>query len=184
MMNMLNTKYIIYHPELPPAINSYALSNAWFVPAYEFVNTPDDELAAIENLKPAQKAVIDKRFESELAGLTITPDSAASIEMAEYKPNKLTYKVKAASEQVAVFSEVYYENGWQAYIDGKAAPHFRADWILRAMRIPAGEHEVIFKFEPKGYHISRTVATASSGLLTLMLIGAVIFMLLPKKKEE
>lgn len=184
VMNMLNMKYVIYHPELPPVINPYALGNAWFVKSYETVDNADQELASLKTLIPADKAIVDKRFDGQLSGLNVVADSTATIEQTSYKPNVITYKTKAASEQLAVFSEVYYDNGWQAYIDGKPVDHMRADWILRALRVPAGEHEVVFKFEPHAYRTCRGVATASSGILTLLLIASIIFAFVPAKRKE
>ncbi|MDR2950930.1 MAG: YfhO family protein [Prevotella sp.] len=183
-LNMLNAKYIIFHPEQEPLVNPYAIGEAWFVDEYKMVNNADEEIAAINTLNPRQTAIVDKRFENELSGLTIVSDSTATIELTEYKPDMLKYKSKAASEQLAVLSEIYFSNGWQAYIDGKEAPHFRADWTLRAMRVPAGEHEIVFEFRPKGYITSRLVATASSGILVLLLIGTIILNYKPKRKEE
>lgn len=183
-LNMLNAKYVIYHPEQPPLVNPNAMGNAWFVNEYKLVNNADQEIAAINTLDPHTTAVVDKRFESELSGLKITPDSTATIELVSYKPDVLTYKTKAASEQLAVLSEIYFSNGWQAYVDGKEVPHFRADWTLRAMRVPAGEHEIVFKFEPQGYYNSRHVATASSAVLVLLLIGIIIRPFVLKRKEK
>ncbi len=172
-LNMLNGKYIIFNSEHPPLINPYAMGNGWFVSDYKLVNNADEEIAAINMVDPKQTAIVDKRFEAELSGLSIMADSAATIELTEYKPNELKYKSKTSSEQLAVLSEMYFADGWQAYIDGKEVPHFRADWTLRALRVPAGEHEIVFKFEPKDYNLSRTVATASSGILILLLVGMV-----------
>lgn len=183
-LNMLNAKYVIYHPEQPPLVNPNAMGNAWFVNEYKLVNNADEEIAAINTLDPHTTAVVDKRFESELSGLKITPDSTATIELVSYKPDVLTYKTKAVSEQLAVLSEIYFSNGWQAYVDGKEVPHFRADWTLRAMRVPAGEHEIVFKFEPQGYYNSRHVATASSAVLVLLLIGIIIRPFVLKRKEK
>ena len=183
-LNMLNAKYVIYHPEQPPLVNPNAMGNAWFVNEYKLVNNADEEIAAINTLDPHTTAVVDKRFESELSGLKITPDSTATIELVSYKPDVLTYKTKAVSEQLAVLSEIYFSNGWQAYVDGKEVPHFRADWTLRAMRVPAGEHEIVFKFEPQGYYNSRHVATASSVVLVLLLIGIIIRPFVLKRKEK
>lgn len=182
-LNMLNTKYIIFNPETGPIENPYAYGNAWFVHDYKFVNNADEEIAALNTLEPLQTAVIDKRFESELAGLKISPDSTATIVMTEYKPNKVTYKSKAAGEQLAVFSEIYYPHGWQAYIDGKEVPHVRADWTLRALRIPAGEHEIVFNFYPKGYMTSTKVTTFSTGGLILLLLALGFFSIRKRKKE-
>lgn len=183
-LNMLNAKYVIYHPEQPPLVNPNAMGNAWFVNEYKLVNNADEEIAAINTLDPHTTAVVDKRFESELSGLKITPDSTATIELVSYKPDVLTYKTKAVSEQLAVLSEIYFSNGWQAYVDGEEVPHFRADWTLRAMRVPAGEHEIVFKFEPQGYYNSRHVATASSAVLVLLLIGIIIRPFVLKRKEK
>ncbi|MFV0538639.1 MAG: YfhO family protein [Dysgonomonas sp.] len=182
-LNMLNAKYVIYHPSQPPLVNPHAMGNAWFVNEYKLVNNANDEILALNEIDLSKTAVVDKRFEGELSALNIAADSTATITLTEYKPNRLTYKSKAGSEQLAVLSEMYFSDGWQAYVDGQEVPHFRADWTLRAMRVPAGEHEIIFKFEPKGYHTSRTVATASSALLILLLIGIVV-MPFVKKREE
>jgi hypothetical protein len=182
-LNMLNARYVIFHPEQPPLINPYAMGNGWFVDEYKLVNNADEEIAAVNTFEPYKTAVVDKRFESELSGLNIVPDSTATIEMTAYKPDILTYKSKAAGEQLAVLSEIYFRNGWQAYIDGKEVPHFRADWTLRAMRIPAGEHEIVFKFEPEGHYTSLHVATASSAVLVLFLLGIIIRPFVKKKEE-
>lgn len=136
-LNMLNAKYVIYHPEQPPLQNPDAMGNAWFVDEYKFVENADQEIAALNTLNAHKTAVIDKRFEGELSGLTILPDSLATMEMIEYKPDMIKYRSKTASEQLAVLSEIYYADGWQAYLDGNEVPHFRADWTLRAMRVPA-----------------------------------------------
>lgn len=182
-LNMLNAKYMIFHPELPAIENKNAMGNAWFVSEYKFVENADAEITEITSLfDPQQVAVVDKRFEAELSGLSITPDSTATIELTSYKPNILTYKSIANSEQLAVFSEIYFSNGWKAFVDGEEVPHLRADWTLRAMRVPAGEHEIVFKFEPEGYNNSRLAATASSGLLILLLIAMLGFSF--KKKED
>lgn len=172
-LNMLNAKYIIFHPEQAPLQNPYAMGNAWFVDNYTFVDNADKEIAALNTLDIKTTAVVDKRFEDKLTGFSITPDSTAIIELTEYKPNALKYKSSAQSEQLAVLSEIYYPNGWEAYIDGKPAEYFCADWTLRAIRIPAGQHEIEFKFEPHGYNTARGIASASSGLLVLLLIGGI-----------
>lgn len=184
-LNMLNGKYIIFHSDLPPLVNENALGNAWFVDEYKLVNNADEEIAEITSLwNPRQTAIIDKRFESEITGLNIVPDSTATIELTQYKPNKLKYKSKSSNEQLAIFSENYFSDGWHAYIDGKEIPHFRADWTLRALRVPAGEHEIEFIFEANGYYLSRTIVTASSAILILLLIGMLIVPFVRKRKED
>ena len=148
---MLNTRYIIYNPEQPPLRNPFAFGNAWFVDKVEVVENADAEIAALNTINPLTTAVVDKRFANEVKGFTPQLDSTATITLDSYRPNKLVYTTKTNSEQLAVFSEIYYQPGWEATIDGKPASHFRADWILRAMLVPAGEHQIVFEFRPQGY---------------------------------
>ena len=183
-LNMLNARYMIFDAQQPPLVNPFAMGNAWFVENYRFVENADAEIEALNTLYPEIEAVIDRRYESELSGLNIQADSAAVITLTSYKPNVLTYRAKARSEQLAVFSEVFYANGWNAYIDDKPAPHFCADWILRAMRVPEGEHEIVFKFEPAAYNTSRAVASASSALLILLLMSTVVIYFTRNSKEK
>lgn len=175
VLNMLNTRYIIYNPEQPPLVNLFAYGNAWFVSSVQLVENADAEIAALDTYQPFETAIVDKRFAPALEGFTPQTDSTAMIELESYRPNKLTYLSNAATEQLAVFSEIYYQPGWKATIDGKPAEHFRADWILRAMRIPAGEHEIVFEFCPDGYILAANVEAYSSFLILLLLIGAVVY---------
>ncbi|MBR5297906.1 MAG: YfhO family protein [Parabacteroides sp.] len=174
-LNMLNTRYIIYNPEQAPLRNPFALGNAWFVDSVKFVDSADEEITALDTLNPLKEAVIDKRFEKELEGFVPQTDSAATIVLAEYRPNRLTYKSNSEKEQLAVFSEVYYQPGWIASIDGKEVPHFRVDWTLRGLLVPAGEHDVVFEFKPKGYITASYVASYSSLVILLLLLIAVGF---------
>jgi hypothetical protein len=172
-LNMLNTRYIIYNAEAPPLVNKHELGNAWFVPVYNIVPDADAEMAAVTSFNPESEAIVDKRFENLLTGLQITPDTSARIALTEYRANYLKYSASTASEQLAVFSEVYYAKGWEAMVDGKSMPHFRADYLLRAMRIPAGEHTIEFRFHPKSYFLGEKVSFASSLLLIMMIIGTI-----------
>lgn len=182
-LNMLDAKYIIFNPEAAPLQNPYALGSAWFVDNYKIVENADAEIAALKDFNPAQTVIIDKRYQSEVEGFTASKDSLGSIEMTTYKPDLLTYKSKANSEQLAVFSEIYYEKGWNAYIDGKPASYVCANWTLRAMRIPAGEHQIEFKFEPTEYNATRTAVTASSAVVILILIGFIVNLFIQRRKE-
>lgn len=172
-LNMLNTRYIIYNPEQPPLVNPYAYGNAWFVDNVLMADNADAEIAALNTIDPLETVVVDKRFAKDLEGFTPQQDTTATIVLENYRPNRLTYKSKAAKEQLAVFSEVYYQPGWKATIDGKEVPHFRGDWILRAMRIPAGEHTIEFEFRPEGYVTAAYLSAYSSFLILLLLIAAV-----------
>jgi hypothetical protein len=170
-MNMLNTRYIIYNTEAPPLVNRHETGNAWFVQKITMVNNADEEIAAISNFNPAEVAIVDTRFTDALQGFTAVPDSTASIDLMEYRANYLKFSSKAATEQLAVFSEIYYDKGWQAYIDEKPVEHFRADYILRSMRIPAGNHIIEFKFHPRSYFMGEKISLASSLLLLLLIVG-------------
>jgi hypothetical protein len=168
VLNMLNTKYFILAPSTQGVItNTSALGNAWFVDDYKLVPNANAEIQAIRNFNPANTAIIDQRYLNLLNGLAISPDSSASIRLTNYEPDYLTYESNTASPQVAVFSEIFYRGNtdWQAYIDGQPVQHFRANYILRAMVVPAGKHKIEFRFEPKTYHQGETIALISSILL-------------------
>ena len=171
-LNMLNTRYIIYNPDQAPIRNPYAYGNAWFVDKVDIVENADAEIDALNTIDPLKTAVVDKRFAKDLEGFTPQVDSTATIVLEKYRPNRLTYKTKASSEQLAVFSEIYYP-GWKVTIDGKEVTHFRADWILRGMLVPAGEHTIVFDFHPDTYVLAANVSAYSSFLILLLLIAAV-----------
>ena len=171
-LNMLNTRYIIYNPDQAPIRNPYAYGNAWFVDKVDIVENADAEIEALNTIDPLKTAVVDKRFAKDLEGFTPQVDSTATIVLEKYRPNRLTYKTKASSEQLAVFSEIYYP-GWKVTIDGKEATHFRADWILRGMLVPAGEHTIVFDFHPDTYVLAANVSAYSSFLILLLLIAAI-----------
>ena len=172
VLNMLNTRYLVYNPEAPPLLNKYAFGNAWFVNQLSLVPNADAELAALSTQNPRTTAIVDERFKTELAGYNYQPDPSAQIKLLAYKANELTYESNVSSEQLAVFSEIYFKDGWNAYVDGKLTPHFRADYVLRAMRIPAGKHHVVFKFEPTVYQTGERISMACSSLLLLLTFGA------------
>lgn len=175
VLNMLNTKYFIVNGQEgsgPMAQqNPGALGAAWFVREYQLVPDADAEMKALDDFQPAQTAIVDKRFGDQLQGFTPVYDSAAVVRHTDYKPNHLTYETETASEQLAVFSEIYYDKGWKAFIDGQPAPHFRVNYVLRAMRIPAGKHKVEFKFEPAVYYTGEKIALAGSIILLLLVAG-------------
>lgn len=175
-LNMLNTKYIIISKDIPPIVNSSALGNAWFVSELEFVKSPDDEINSLGSFDPAVKAIADERFKGSIQSTTFTVDETnTSINLQAYAPNELVYTSNNSNEGLAVFSEIYYAKGWNAYIDGKMVEHLRVNYLLRALPIPAGKHEIVFKFEPSIYHNSEKVAYASSALILLFLLGFSIF---------
>ena len=177
VLNMLNTKYFIVQDKevgQRAQLNPSALGNAWFVDEYRIVENADAEMAAIQEFSPRAEAIIDQRFEERIGGLQISPDSGAQIVLMENKSNHLTYSSNAASDQLAVFSEIFYENGWNAYVDGELKPHARANYILRSMVVPAGEHTIEFKFEPESYIVGEKLSMAGSVLMLLFLLGGIV----------
>ena len=167
VLNMLNTKYFIFPlqgGQTVPLPNPYALGNAWFVDEVKYVGNANEEIEAIHGLEPSQVAVVDKKFEPVVK--SVPSDSTATIELVAYEPNYLKYEVNSEKGGTVVFSEIYYP-GWQSTVDGEEVPHGRADYILRAMNIPAGKHVVEFRFDPKSLHLTETIAFVALGLLAL-----------------
>jgi len=174
VLNMLNTKYIIQpddkkQPTVIP--NTQACGNAWFAEEMKYVKNANEELDALKDFDPEKTAVIDERFKSTIGSFKPLEDPAALIKLVNYKPNHLQYQLNTSKDQLAVFSEIYYRKGWNAYVDGVLTPHFRADYVLRAMVVPAGKHLVEFKFEPKVFRIGEKVSFATSLLVILLALG-------------
>lgn len=171
VLNMLNTRYFIFplqDGKTVPIQNPYTLGNAWFVNEVQYVDNANEEIDALHRIDPAKTAVVDKKFSAEVKSAAET-DTLGTIKLTAYEPNDLKYEVNSKTGGTVVFSEIYYP-GWQAYIDGVEAPHGRADYILRAMNVPAGKHVVEFKFDPKSLHVTETVAFVALGVLTCVLV--------------
>lgn len=175
VLNMLNTKYIVINPQGAPIENRSASGNAWFVKDYKLVDSPDEEILSLKTIDPSQTAIIGKDFADLIKDKSFNYDENGEIKLISYAPNKLEYKTQVTDEQLAIFSEVYYPKGWKVYIDGKPVELLRADYILRAMVIPAGEHNITFRFEPGSYHQGALISGISSGILLLLLIASIIF---------
>ena len=175
VLDMLNTKYFIgVSQETGQMIvqpNRQALGPAWFVKEFKMVANADSEMTALTNFNPAQTAIVDQRFSKNIEGLKIAFDSTATIKLVDYRANRLTYEASAQSEQLAVLSEIYYDKGWKAFIDGKEVPHIRVNYVLRALRVPAGNHKIEFRFEPEVYFTGEKIALAGSLLLILAFVG-------------
>jgi hypothetical protein len=152
VLNMLNTKYFIVDNdkgEKQAQQNPDANGNAWFVENVKVVNSANSELQILDSLNTKMSAVIDKSKLLDNVNFNFEKDSTATIKLINYDVTELTYRTKTEKEQFVVFSEIYYKDGWNAYIDGKLTNHFRVNYVLRGMKIPAGEHEIEYKFEPK-----------------------------------
>jgi hypothetical protein len=173
VLNMLNTRYIIINPETQPIINSHALGNAWFVNNVRVVENADADVAALSEINLSHEITLDRRYEGLLEKRTFPEDSTATIQLTAYQPNRMEYSCVCGSDQLAVFSEIFYEKGWQAYVDGEPVDHFRANYLLRGMVIPEGTHEVVFEFRPRAYFTGTTVSVISSLLVIFLLLGAI-----------
>jgi hypothetical protein len=185
VLNMLNTKYIIFPGEENQEsvqLNEDANGNAWFVEEVKWVDSADEEIRALDSLESRRVVVVNREFEDHLESFRPRKEIGSSLELTSYKANELTYRSKSNSEQLAVFSEMYYEKGWKAYVDGELAPHFRANYVLRAMRVPAGEHEIVFRFEPDVITRGNRVTLASYALL--LLVPGVWFLLDKKRNVQ
>jgi len=181
VINMLNTKYFIYDVNNPPLGNPHALGNVWLVKNVKIVNKADEEVTSLKNFDPKTTAIVNKSFEKELSGFT-SGSGEGQIKLTEYQPNYLKYEATVNSgSQLAVFSEIYYPKGWKSFIDGKEADHLQVDFVLRAMVIPSGKHEIEFKFEPASYYLGNKVSLASS-ILLLLAIGGYIYYSFKSKK--
>lgn len=183
VFDMLNTRYIIDQKQQLQR-NPRALGNAWFVEDIKKVSTPNEEIESLNGFKADSTAIVlDKEFDNYVGNFN--PKKNGTIELTKYVPDRLEYKSNTSSEQFAVFSEIWYgpDKGWKAYIDNKEVPFVRANYVLRGMKIPAGEHKIEFKFQPTSYTIGKTAATISS-IIILLFIGFGIYKLVNGKEEE
>ncbi len=171
ILNMLNTKYVIYNPDAPPLLNNRALGNAWFVENAVLAENANRELEILNEINTSKTAVIDKVFTDHLNKRTFDLNEGDKIELKSYQPNELVYKCTSGGERLVIFSEIYYPGGWKCYVDGNESSHFRADYVLRAMMVPEGEHEIKFVFDPDSYKTGNKVSLASSILLILLAAG-------------
>lgn len=183
VLDMLNGRYIILDGEIPALRNGSAMGNAWFVDNIVNAANADEEIALLGSVDLHQAAVVGEDFSSFVSGYSGASDEAEHIELAEYRPNALTYEYEASSERVAVFSEIFYPDGWTAQIDGKELPLFRADWTLRAARVPAGRHVITMRFDPQSYAVSSNISRASSIILLLLILLSAGGMLVIRRKE-
>ena len=167
VLNALNTRYIVIGGDYAPAYNAGALGNAWFVDEVVPAASPDEEIAFLGSVDLRHQAVIGR----DMPAVKAAPaDSTDTIVLTSYAPNELRYHYQAAGDRLAVFSEIYYPDGWKAQVDGAPAEVLRADWTLRAMALPAGGHDIVMRFEPDSYRIGAGISRASSITLILLLL--------------
>ena len=181
ILNMLNMKYLIYNSNAQPLINPQANGNAWFVDSYRLAENADEEMKLLGEIDTKHEFVADKRFADVIPAIPAR-DSMATIELKSYAPNRLVYDVNSKSDQIAVFSEIYYKDGWNAYVNGQKVPYFRANYLLRAIPLKAGQYEVEFRFEPSVVSISKTLSLISS--ILLLVLAGVAFYFTNRRKEQ
>lgn len=168
VVNMLNTRWFIVPGKdgtTVPVFNPLALGNAWFVYDVKYVDNANEEIEALHKVNPAIIAVVDNQYQEQVRRV----DSEGNIMLKEYEPNRLVYETESSTGGVVVFSEIYYP-GWRSYIDGEEVEHGRANYILRAMNVPAGKHKIEFVFDPQSLHVTETIAYIA---LSLLLLGTI-----------
>jgi len=170
VLNMLNMKYLIYSKDAAPLINPHANGNTWFISNIRIADNANEEMRMVGEINTKKEMVVDKSFASQLP-VKLINDTTARIALVKYEPNDLIYTFSSKTDQVAVFSEIYYDKGWNAYINGKIVPYVRANYLLRAMPLKAGKYDIEYKFEPKSYSIGNAIALISSLLLILSILG-------------
>lgn len=194
VLNMLNTKYVIFHDEMNPIINNNRFGNAWFVNNHIVAENADEEIAYMMRAGRGEKgspnyldlrntAVVNKVYENYLSNLQHVNDDNASIKLVNYAPDHLIFESKSEADRLAVFSEIYYPKGWKVFIDGEEHDHFRVNYVLRAMVVPKGNHTIEFKFEPESYRTGVIISYLSSAILLLLIFGY-LFMTYRKSKEN
>ena len=183
VLNMLNTTYFIFpagqQGQTVPIENPYTFGNAWFIDKIQYVNNANEEIDAIGQVDLQQTAIVDSKFKEALKGVNEGyKDSLSTIRLTNYEPNQLVYETSSPQDGIVVFSEIYYP-GWTATIDGKPADIARADYILRAMNVPAGKHTIEMRFDPQSLHITEGIAY---GAMALLLVGVIILIWIYRKK--
>lgn len=180
-LNMLNTKYIIYNPDVEPLENPCAFGNAWMVDNVKWVETPNEEFDALGSTDLRHTAIINKEFQQQVGNYLANDSLMGQVALTEYKPNRLTYNFKAANDQLVVFSEIWSDTGWKLYLDGKEHPLLRANYLLRAALIPGGDHQIVMKYEPGIWKTGNAIQLICSSLL---LVGLVLAIILSFRKKE
>ncbi|PJJ75627.1 membrane protein YfhO [Thermoflavifilum aggregans] len=175
VLNMLNTRYFILNPQATPVKNSHALGNAWFISQVQWAANADSEMLSLNNFDPATTVIIDRRYQHQLPAAQFETDSSAHIRLTSYGLNELHYASQNNHNGFAVFSDIYYPAGWKAYVDGKEMPIVRVNYLLRGLYIPAGTHEIVFRFHPNTYFLGQRISFWASLFLILIVVAAVVW---------
>ncbi|MDF3079060.1 MAG: hypothetical protein K0S09_2949 [Sphingobacteriaceae bacterium] len=184
VLDMLNTKYLITSSDNGQSQKienrATACGNAWFVPKLTYVKDANEEMTAISSFDPKKEAFVGVEFKSLIDEKKLGYDPNGMIKLTSYRPDNLVYEYSTSRDMVAVFAEVWYDKGWNAYVDGEKIPHFRANYILRAAQLPGGNHKLEFKFEPQSYYTGETIALIAS----ILLIAGLAFALYKEFKDR
>jgi hypothetical protein len=184
VLDMLNTKYVIMTDQTGQSqrmVNrETAAGNAWFVKKLVYVKNADQEMAAINSFNPKDVAFVDEKFKPMIDEKKVGFSPTGSIRLTSYRPDNLVYEYSADRDVIAVFAEVWYDKGWNAYVDGNKIDHFRADYILRAAQLPGGNHKLEFKFEPASYYTGEKISLVAS----ILLIAAIAFAIYTETKKN
>lgn len=180
VLNMLNTKYIVYNADAAPIENPFANGPAWFVDSLIVVKTADDEITKTGEINTFTSAVVHEQYTSALKNVEMQ-DSTSTVVLSSYGTKHLKYEVEASKPGAIIFSEIYYPEGWKCYVDGKEVNAFRANYILRGVCVESGTHEIEWKFEPESFAKGSTYSLAGSVLLMLLVLGALAMELKSKR---
>lgn len=172
VLSMLNTRYIILNGNSAPLYYTQALGNAWFVQNIAWTDSPNGEITTLGTIDPATTAVLSSR--DVPGGRKEIPVGTGNIRLTDYAPNALSYTSESEEGGLAVFSEIYYPNGWMAFVDGQQTPVLRANYMLRAIEIPAGRHEITFRYDPPVFHTGATISRVASILIFVLLALAIL----------
>jgi hypothetical protein len=183
---MMNTKYFIQrnpqNGQPQAALNGAAFGPVWLVKAIHYVKDGNEEMKALDSINVRDTAIVQQQFASRVKFLPVA-DTTATIRLLTNEEDKLTYEFNAGSNQFVVFSEVYYDKGWNAYLDGVKTDYLRVDYVLRGMSVPAGKHVIEFRFEPKSFATGNMISTMSALVVYLLLIGAIVWEFRRRKKK-
>ena len=184
VLNMLNTKYFIVPDQTGKQavaqLNPNAFGNCWLVKGIKFVASPNAEMLALDSTNLKDTAVVSDAFKSTIKEMPVY-DSTAFIKVANRQNDKISYTFSAVQPQFAVLSEVYYTAGWDAYLDGQKTPYAKVNYVLRGLYVPAGKHNIEFRFEPRSFAIGRSITIWSTILAYLMIIATLVFYFRKKK---
>jgi len=183
VLNMLNMKYLIYNKESAPLVNPYANGSVWLINKVRLANDANEEMMLLGHINTKKEMVVDKRYASQLPQKMFN-DTTSRIVLSKYEPNRIVYNFSSITDQIAVFSEIFYENGWNAYIKGQQVPYIRANYLLRSMPLKAGVYDIEFKFEPNSYKIGNLIAMISSALFILCLVGFAYWQIMQLKRQK